>query len=268
MSHTIFKDLKVFNAGSDLPPIIYYIGDANNVFPKDFTQRYIGVSTYKNPYDMLGKIYRNNRLDFCPNAKDEQDFVRMGLKNLGDKTQLQKLTIEVEVKVESGLMFKDLEIKNYLEKLEKLIEHSETKEEKGYYSKTMMTTIKGISKDNLMLFELIYKNNTSKVDVYTYIKKGTRVSNTLKSAFKNRTKKMDFSELLQFLMANPNKDYRVKLKKKNYCFGRTMYAKYIETDSRRTHIFKKQTNSTGGYRADSATSMLGTENKKEMEVLI
>jgi hypothetical protein len=261
--------LKVFNAGSDLPPIIYYIGDDNNVFPKDFTQRYIGVSTYKNPHDMLGKIYRNNRLDFCPNAKDEKDFVRMGLKYLGDKTQLQKLTVEVRVEVESALLTRDLKINDYFQRLtNSLIKVDSIKEEESYYSGKIMTIVKGISKDNLMLFKLIYKNNKSKVDVYTYIKKGTRVSNTLKSAFKNRTKKMDFSELLQFLMANPNKDYQVKLKKKNYCFGRTMYAKYIETDSRRTHIFKKQANSTGGYRADSATSMLGTENKKEMEVLI
>ena len=269
MSHTIFKDLKAFNAGSELPPVIYYIGDDNNVFPKDFTERYIGVSTYSNPYDMFRKIYGNSRLDFCPNVKNKEDFIKMGLKNLGDKNHLQRLKIVVEIKAESELLENNMEANNYYQKLTSLIDIKNTKEEKGYYHEKLMTITKGYSKDNLGLFKLIYKNNKLKVDAYTYIKKGSRVSNTLKSAFKNRTKKMDFSELLQFLIKNPNKDYKVKLKKKTHYFGKTMYAKYKKRDGeRKLHIFKKQANSPGGYGTDFATSTLGKENKEEMEVLI
>jgi len=269
MSHKIFKDLKIFNVGVDLPPVIYYIGDDNNVSPQDFSTRYIGISTYSDPYDMLEKLYQNNRMDFCPNVRGKGDFIRMGLKHIGGKIEIQKINLEVKARLNTKLIEKDKEVTNYYNQIMELTETINVTEKTDYYSGEKKTILKGDVKNNLKLFKLINKNRKINIDVYTYVKKGSRISNTLKSAFKNRTQKMDFSELLQFLIKNPNHDYKVKLNEKCSYFGRTLYAKYIKSDKRRNvHLFKKQKNSPGGYNPEYTVSILTKENKKEMEILI
>jgi len=248
MSYNIFKDLKLYDIGESRP-VVYHISDDSNVFPKDFSTREVSLSMGDySPEKLLKNIWKWDRsgLDFCPNAKDKEDFVEMGLKHLGNEKDLNKLKLKLKTTIEVS----EIEEKELFEKISDFKEiinvSDDFSEDRNRYGKEKeYRIIKGTPKNNSQFFRALI-NELRVLSIYTLVevKKRTQVKDTLESAFENRTKQVGFEELTKIVKDNPGTLIKAKLEKRDSRFKKTCYF-YSDPDGKL--YVRQRSNSNSSY---------------------
>ena len=249
MSYNIFKDLKLYDIG-ERKPVAYMISDDSNVFPKDFSTR--EVSTFIGDYTpekLLAEIWKYDKsgLHFCPNARGKKDFIEMGLKHLGNEKDLNKLSLKTKTTIEINKLEEKPELKQKITKFKELInvKDDHTKMRSQYGKEVKYRIITGVPKNNTKLFRALI-NELVVLSMYSLIevKNRTQVKDTLKSAFKNRTREVSFDKLKDIIREVNGELFKVKLKKRDPMFKKTCYF-YSDPDGK--IYVRKRRNSNTSY---------------------